>query len=249
MIQLGKTPEILVAFILFGSPAVSFAQEAKPNSVEVEDLRGRIRDMRMSLLLGGEKVREAEAEAVDFYGNRIELIDRRRDSVQADLTEKRATYDVSLDRALKADDASGREAAMRKAQGLSSEINVLEREFGDLETKRRNLSHLVSAVERRGQQREELSLRIQTSTDVEAEFGMSLGGVGLAPEVAVQPTGSPLDDGQLVEDLLERDPRGARRLLFEADARGYFERFPLRPPAGVLSRALVFPMPDLPGSR
>ena len=44
----------------------------------------------MSLLLGGDQVKKAEAEAVDFYGRRIELIDTRMDTVHSDLAEKRA---------------------------------------------------------------------------------------------------------------------------------------------------------------
>lgn len=241
----------LLAGVLLGRvPAHALAQETQETpAVQVEDLRGRIRDMRMSMLLGGDKVREAEAEAVDFYGRRMEKIDERLDTVASDLAEKRATYEVTLDRALGASDPADRDAAMQKAQALSQEITSLEREAQGLEGKRRNVGKLVRAVEDRGRQREDLALRLETSSTIEDELGLSLGGVGLAPSVDVQPTGSPLDDDRLVQDLLARDPVAARRLLFEGDPAGYWKRFPLTPPADVLQRALAFPMPDLPGKR
>jgi len=241
---------ILAAALLGGTPAHALTQDPQePPSVQVEDLRGRIRDMRMSLLLGGDKVREAESEAVDFYSSRMEKIDERLDAVASDLAEKRATYEVTLDRALAASDPADRDAAMQKAQALSQEVASLEREAEGLEGKRRNVDKLVRAVEDRGRQREDLALRLETSSSIDSELGMSLGGVGLAPAVEVQPTGSPLDDDRLVQDLLARDPVAARRLLFEGDPAGYWRRFPLRPPADVLQLALEFPMPDLPGKR
>lgn len=225
------------------------AQADDASSAKAEDLRSRIREMRMSLLLGGDQVQKAEAEAVDFYERRIEMIDSRADTVHSDLAEKRATYNVALDRALGAPDPDARAAAMKQAQTMSNEVSSLEREAEDLQGKRKSVSGLVRAVEDRGRQREDLAARLEVSADVGADLGISIGGVGLAPNVEVQPAGSPLDDSRLVQDLLERDPRAARRLLFESDPTRYWQRFPMRPPADLLSRALPFPLPDLPGKR
>ena len=47
----------------------------------------------------------AEREAIDFYNGKTELVDRRLDTISAELTEKRATYQVTLDRALQSKDA------------------------------------------------------------------------------------------------------------------------------------------------
>jgi len=225
------------------------AQEEQPPSSRADQLLGRIREMRKSLLLGGDKVQQAEAEAIDFYGEKIERIDQRLDTVQADLSEKRAAYDVALDSALGSEGASSRAGAMKNAQTLRNEISVLERDAEDLNGKRRSVSGLVRAVEARGHERRVLSQRMETSLDLDAQFGLSIGGVGLAPPVEVQPIASPFDDEPLVQDLLTRDPRGARQLLFEADPQRYWERFPLKPPADALRAALAFPLPDLPGSR
>ena len=237
----------LLAVLAPQAPAQDDSQET--SATRVEDLRARIHDMRMSLLLGGEKVQQAESEAIGFYGEKISVIEERLDVIQSELSEKRATYDVSLDRALSADDAEARASAMKRAQTMRSEVSALEYEASELHKKRSNLDGLVGAVEGRGRERNALAAQLETSSQFEAEFGLTIGGVGLAPPVEVQPIGSPLDDDRLVEDLLARDPVGARRLLFEADPEGYWARFPLQPPAAPVREALVFPLPDLPGRR
>ena len=102
----------LLAVLAPQAPAQDDSQET--SATRVEDLRARIHDMRMSLLLGGEKVQQAESEAIGFYGEKISVIEERLDVIQSELSEKRATYDVSLDRALSADDAEARASAMKR---------------------------------------------------------------------------------------------------------------------------------------
>lgn len=97
-----------------------------------ETLRQRIRDMRMNLLLGGDQVRRAEEEAVDFYAGKTRSVERRMDDVATELVELRASYDVVLDRALE----SGSQEALREAQPLRSRITVLESEEMGLEERR-----------------------------------------------------------------------------------------------------------------
>ena len=219
------------------------------NAAHVEQLRGRIHDMRMSLVLGGDDVRAAENEAIGFYGEKVELIDQRLDSISTDLSEKRATYDVTLERALSSNNPQARAASMEKAQGLRSEISSLESEGNALRKKRGDLTSLVDAVETRGRERQSLAARLETTNDFDSIYGLSVGGVGLAPTVAVQPTGSAIDDDALVKDLLERDVVGAHRILFEADPIRFWERFPMRPPTTLLRQSIPFPMADLPGNR
>jgi len=233
------------------APVVTIAAEPAVDTASTtpEALRGRIHEMRMNLLLGGDRVRAAEREAVDFYSGKAELVERRLDTAQAELSEKRATYDLVLARALQANTETGRREALDEAAVLSAEVEELRSESHDLGRKRENLSALVAAVEERERDRDRLVTQLETSSDFDHGFGLPLAGVGLAPAIAVDPPPSPLADEQLVNDLLQRDPIGARRVLFEADPAAYWQRFPLRPPADLLGAALEFPLSDLPGQR
>jgi prefoldin subunit 5 len=203
--------------------------------------------MRMSLLFGGEKVKSAETEAIDFYNQRIEAANRTLDSLQTDLAEKRATYDVALEQALAGKEGSP--AAMQRAQVLRTEIASLERESSDFTATRMNLGKLVQTVQARQRERETLAARLEASSAQDLGAAFTLGSVGLAPDVQVRPAVSPFDDPSLIQDLIARDPVGAARVLFAADAKRYFELFPLIPPATALRQALAFPLPDLPGKR
>lgn len=222
---------------------------AEVPSASAEALRQRIHGMRMNLLLGGDRVRKAEDEAIDFYGGKMELVEQRLDSIRVELAEKRASYDVLLDRALNAESAGGRAGAMREAAVLRREISALGTEADELEGRRKGYSKLVSSIESRERDRERLVAQIETSSGPDDGLGLPLPSIGLAPDVQPSEGASPLDDPRLIEDLLERDPLRARRLLFEMDAESYWERFPLRPPAELIRTSLPFPPPDLPGSR
>lgn len=224
-------------------------QEIAEQSPQVEALRDRIHEMRMNLILGGDSVRTAESEAVEFYGNRIDLIDRRRDTIEADRSEKRATYDLTLERVLASEDGEGRTVAMSQAQTLRLELEGLERETRDLDAKRSSLNGLIMGVEARGREREKLRARLEAGDSIDDVGGLSLGSVGLAPDIDFEPASTPFDDELLIQDLLARDANAARRLIFETDPEGYWRRFPLKPPAEVLREAFAFPVPDLPGGR
>ena len=231
------------------TPATETTTEPSTKSVDAESLRSRIHDMRMNLLLGGDQVRKAEREAIDFYGNKAELVDQRLDTIRGDLTEKRAAYDIVLDRALNSSDAQERTKAMREATTLRAEITSLESEASDLSGKRNGLGKLIANVESRDKERERLVAQIETTEDFSGGFGIPMTSIGLAPPTQPAEAASPLQDDALVADLLERDPVAARRLLFDADPSGYWQRFPLRPPTAELREALKFPLPDLPGER
>ena len=224
-------------------------QETAAKSPQVEELRNRIHEMRMSLVLGGDSVRSAESEAVEFYGNRIGLIDQRLDAIAADRTEKQASYDIILERLLVSENGAERLANMGEAQTLRLQLEALERETRDLNAKRSGLNGLIAGVETRGREREKLRTRLEVDDSFEGDVGLSLGSVGLAPDVELDSGASPLDDDLLIQDLLTRDVSAARRLIFEVDPEHYWQRFPLRPPAGALREALGFPPPDLPGGR
>jgi Arc/MetJ family transcription regulator len=229
-----------------GTPAPETAKAPDTNAAE---LKGRIHEMRKNLLIGGPKVRQAESEAIDFYGGKAEIVDRRLDSIRAELSEKRATYELALERALTETDAGGQQRAMAEAGELRASISSLEFEATGLEGKRGDLQQMISAVESRDRDRERLLAQIETTDGFELAMDIPMASVGLAPDLPAAAGPSPLGDDALVNDLLARDPRGARKLLFDADPQGYWQRFPLRPDPQVARGALSFPLPDLPGTR
>ena len=225
------------------------AESSETPSASAEALRNRIHSMRMDLLLGGEKVREAEDQASSFYGGKVDLVDQRLDTVSAELTEKRASYDLKLQNALQSSSPEERVRIMQEAARLRTEITALEMEDGELEGKRGKLNQLIGAIDDRDRERQKLAAKIETSDSLEFNFGLPLASVGLAPDLpAVQPS-SPLANDQLVQDLLDVDPRGGRQVLYEMDPVGYWDRFPLRPPGAGVVAAFGFPLPDLEGSR
>jgi prefoldin subunit 5 len=227
-------------------PAEAVPASSPTASASVEELRERIHGMRMSLLFGGEKVKGAEGEAMDFYNQRIEAVNKSLDSIHTDLAEKNASYDAALRQALSGKD--GAPAAMQRAQTLRAEIAALQRESTELSSTSTNLAKLVQTVQARQREREIMAARMDSSMSM--DFGsFTLGSVGLAPDVQVRPDTSPFDDPNLVEDLFTRDPVAAARLLFAADPERYRRLFPLQPPPAALRQALVFPLPDLPGKR
>ena len=214
-----------------------------------EDLRVRIREMRMNLLLGGDQVRRAEGEAIDFYNGKARSLDGRLDDVASDLVETRASYDVVLDRALADGGSSGGSDALKEAQPLRARISALEAEQGDLLERRDRLFGLVASVESRDRERKRLADQVESASVRPEDLGMPMASIGLAPPPLASEASAPLDDDALMKDLLQRDPRAARRLLFGSDPVRYWDRFPLRPPTAELSKALRFPLPDPPGQR
>jgi hypothetical protein len=248
---------LLITSLLLAPAAVPFQEPvlvpetAAPTDVKADaaELKGRIHEMRMNLLTGGPKVRDAEREAVDFYGGKVELVERRLDSIRAELSEKRTSYDLALDRALSAGSTEQRSKAMGDASGLGAEITALEAEADNLTGKRGDLGKMIKAVESRDRERERLMAQLETTEGYELIGDLPMASVGLAPAVMSEATASHLDNNALVGDLLKRDPRAARKLLFESDPSGYWQRFPLTPPGEVMVHALEFPLPDLPGSR
>ena len=243
---------LLSLAMLHAAPTPPVVQdEASPRTTTAQELKERIYDMRMELLLGGDNVRAAEQEAIGFYGQKGEYVDQRLDQISADLSEKRATYEVVLDRALDQSNEEDRGRVLGEAATLRGAIGVLETEASELEQRRDRLRQLIAGVEGRERDRRRLLAQIESAPDPLTSLGgIPFAGIGLAPNV-VEPVAatSPLENDALIEDLLARDPSAARSLLFELDPVAYFERFPLRPPSSLLPRAIPFPLPDPPGSR
>ncbi|MGK0482839.1 MAG: hypothetical protein ACJAQ3_002821 [Planctomycetota bacterium] len=243
----------LTALCLMAAPTFAVTpQEAEPidqpggsEAATAESLRSRIRDMRMNLLLGGDQVRRAEEEAVDFYVGKTRSVENRMDDVATELVELRASYDVVLDRALD----TGSEDALREAQPLRGRISVLESEEKNLGERRERLSELVASVEDRDRDRRRLVDQVESASALPDSFGAPMMSIGLAPPPVPGEALLPLEDDALLNDLLERDPRRAKSLYFAADAERYWVRFPLRPPTTELREAMRFPLPDPVGHR
>lgn len=210
-----------------------------------ESLRQRIRNMRMNLLLGGDQVRRAEEQAVDFYVGKTRSVETRMDDVATELVELRASYDVVLDRALD----SGSQEALREAQPLRSRISSLEAEESGLFERRERLSELVSAVEERDRDRRRLVDQVESASALPDSFGAPMMSIGLAPPPIATEASVPLEDDALLQDLLARDPAKAKSMYFAADPERYWRRFPLTPPARELRGAMGFPLPDPVGRR
>ena len=229
------------------APAADVAGELAGGSeaATAEGLRQRIRDMRMNLLLGGDQVRQAEEQAIDFYVGKTRSVEGRMDDVATELVELRASYDVVLDRALE----SGSEEALREAQPLRSRITALESEENGLIERRERLSELVAAVEDRDRDRRRLVDQVESASALPDSFGVPMMSIGLAPPPIAAEASVPLEDDQLLQDLLARDPAKAKSMYFAADPERYWRRFPLQPPARTLVGAMRFPLPDPVGRR
>ena len=240
----------LVCLVQTPAPlATSSAAAPGEESGRVEALRQRIHSMRMDLLLGGDKVRQAETDARRFYQEKIELVQKRQDALAAELTEAHAGYQISLDHALQAKSEDQRRSALAEAREQHRGVATLESEQADLATRQQQLERLVHAVDARARDRDRLATKVESEPDMGSPLAMPLGDIGLAPEVEMLSPSSPLDDEGLVSDLLARDPVGARRLLYTTDPKGYWTLFPLQPPASALQKVLQLPPPDLPGQR
>ena len=230
-------------------PASAKPVEASPKAAppDVTQLKDRIHAMRMSLLVGGEKVRNAESEALDFYHRKIKKVDERLDTVAAERAEKGAEYDVVLERILAASSPPARRASVAQASRLRGQIQGLEAETDNLNKGRNRFLQAIALVKDRGRQRQRLAARVDSQSQPDL-LTAPLPGIGLAPE-PVPSTVAILSEPGLVEDLLGRDPRRAREIILELHPEEYWRRWPLRPPAEILRSALPFPLPDLPGKR
>jgi len=226
---------------------LALTSEDEARNTNVGKLRNNIHDLRMRLLLGGDRVRSSEAEAMEFYRQKTVSIDRRLDDVATDLAEKRAEYDVALERVL--DTPGGdRRAAARRASLLRQQRQDLEDEATNLEQGRLQYEQAVELVRKRGRERERLVNQLEAPPSTGGFLAAPLPGLGLAPEPLPE-SGPMLTSPELVEDLLARDPERARQILIELDPAEYWRRWPLQPPVHVLRSTLRFPLPDLPKSR
>ena len=241
---------IILTALAFSLPVPQGTEPTKPASAEVSALKNRIRGMRSNLLLGGENVRQAEAEAADFYTGKIEQVNLQLDALSAEQTELRASYDLALGRTLESTDEKERVFAMREASRLRAQIAAVEKDAETFRKQRRGLQNMVDGVGSRERERLKLSAQLDSFADPSQSSGLMPMGVGLAPEVDTETKEASfyLDEG-FIADLMARDPRRAREVLFAADPVEYWLRFPLQPPGDGLKEALAFPAPDLPGMR
>ena len=159
--------------------------------------------MRMNLLLGGDQVRRAETEAIEFYKGKSRSLDGRLDDVASELAEVRASYDVALDRALAQGGTAAGDQALQEAQPLRTEISTLEAERTDLLDRQGRVSVLVDAVESRDRERSRLADQVESASLRPEDLGVPMGSIGLAPPPLPSEVVAPLDNEALLGDLLE----------------------------------------------
>jgi len=231
------------------APEGETAKETKDDSSLLTStrLRGNVRDMRKQVLGGGPAVVNSEKEALRFYRGKIQEVARRADDLRTQRDSKDAEYRVALDTTLTSEDASERAEAAREAQRLKSEIRGLDAEIADMEKRGEALGRGVENIQRRISKRERLVSQFERN-DLVDDMPYLADDV-LGDDVESGGAANPFSDEGFIEDLLQRDPEAARRLLFEADPKAYFERFPLKPITKSLKRALPYPPADLPGAR
>ena len=75
--------------------------------ITASNLRGRVRDMRKTVLGGGPAVEKAEREALSFYRRKVQQNLRRIDELRTTHDAKDAEYQLALDATLQAQDADG----------------------------------------------------------------------------------------------------------------------------------------------
>ena len=245
----------MITPLLVFTLALPFAQEPTPpeshgheGSPSAEELREQIHGMRQTILIGGESVRNSEKQAIRFLQEKVDKLDTRMDYIQGDLVQKRTSYDLSLNRAGVAAAPEAQTAALSDAAGFKAEIQALEQENNLLQRRRKSLIAEQTRIDGRRRERESLAAEMDAQ-GLEPEYvSFSSGAIGLAPEAA-KPVNPLMEDPELQEDFLRKFPVRGRQLLFDADPVEYWKRWPLTPPADVLSHALTFPLPDLPGRR
>jgi hypothetical protein len=221
-------------------------EETASSAISSTELRNKVRGMRKQVLGGGTAVLNSEKAALKFYRGKIQDMARHADDLRTQRDSKDAEYRVALDTTLKSEDAGERADAARTARRLKQEIRGLDSEIAAIEKRGESLGRGVAGIQRRIDKRKRVLSQFDREDLVDdlpylddEVLGDDEGGDGV----------DPFSDEDFVNDLLESDPEGARRLLFEADPIAYFKRFPIKPSGRALKKALAFPPADLPGQR
>ncbi len=223
-------------------------QEPQPSEPSAAALHERVHQLRKDLLVGGESVRRAEEEAIAFYETRMEALNEQADLLSVDLAEKQAQYDLALDRTLTAETDTARRAAAAEAASLKREIQAIRDQIAALERSQGELADAIAAVEAKMRERQRLEAEFE-STGVAPDPLITPGGLGLAPTLPEDPGLDPLQDADLLTDLMARDPERARELILRTDPERYWRLWPLQPDAEVLRKAIRFPVGDPPEDR
>jgi len=206
--------------------------------LKVVELKGKVREMRRSIVGGGPAVEQAEREALSFYRRKLQQTASRIDDVRTQRDAKDAEYRLALDSTL---EAEGRDAdsAARRAARLRGDIGDLDAEVLELTRQRDRLGHAVVAIQDRIDRRKRVIAHFETSETVETM--PFLGETVLGPDDDVQGGADPFENEELFADLMRRDPDRARRILFERDPERYWRLFPLSPPESVLRKSFPYP--------
>ena len=239
------------------APPRSVSTEPAPNEAAAEDmdddvlitaseLRGRVRDMRKTVLGGGPAVEKAEREALGFYRRKVQQNLRRIDELHTTRDAKDAEYQLALDATLEAEDGDTRVAAARRASKLKTEMGNIDAEMDDLNRQRKALDNAVAATESRIKRRKRIIEHFDEGETVDTLPFLGEDVLGPDDEMGDE---DPFADDTFLEDLMARDPEQARAVLIDLDPVRYWKLFPLTPPESALRTALTFPPPDFPGKR
>jgi hypothetical protein len=229
------------------APAAEPAEEADEEGtlMKAVELRGRVREMRRSVIGGGPAVEKAEKEAMGFYRRMISRNASRVDELRTQRDAKDAEYRLALDATLEANDKATSDAAARRAASLRKEIGDLDAEIEELVRQRDQLGAAVASIQRRMDRRRRIMEHFDAGEEIETlPF---LGEDVLGPDEEGLGGDDPFANSAFLEDLMRRDPARARLMLFQRDPVRYWKLFPLTRPEGTLRKAIPFPPPDLPG--
>lgn len=221
--------------------------EAPTRGAAAATLSGRIRELRRSLLGGGDKVRQAETQALDFYQTEYDGILQRLQSLKADTIAEQVDYETLLDSVLLQEDPERAESIARKARNKAEDLRRLRDQQEGLEEQGSLASSTVAGLRQRIDERERLLEDFEAGRDPERQLFLPPGIFAAAGESSEEPE-NPFDR-QLLEDLALRDPQRARGIIAERDPALYELLWPPRPPHDLLRRIIHLPPKDPPGSR
>ncbi len=233
--------------LLSGDKGHASEQEANvtptPTGREIAaKLKADIHALRRNLVAGGPKVREADAQAINFYRKKAASYEKGMHSFRADIISTKAEYEAALDATLREKNPVGLESLARRAQSKRSQLSELELKQKKL-AQQRDIAHSsITSIQKRVGRRNGLLAQFDNGQLLEEE---SLWSPALTDsDLASQETNRDPFDQRFLMDLARRDPLRARPIILQRNPDLYWQLWPLNPPVAILKDALPLPRID-----